>query len=131
AAGPQQAALPRRLGDGENRAIDLDASVVAGDGAAGPFLLAPVVAREIIADLRPGLAFVLRHEENVGPVIDLVQVVRRDDDGGGCLRPGGWDVGRIGRRGGYHARPPSVEMSTPPSLLSMMRLGSFGSIQTS
>src|SRR5262245_23308543 len=37
----------------------------------------------------------------------------------------------MGRGGAYQLAPPLVVMSTPPSLLSIIRWGFFGSIQTS
>ena len=43
----------RRLGEREDRAVELDAGVVAGDRAAGPVLLRLVVARQVGADRRP------------------------------------------------------------------------------
>src|SRR5262249_11240383 len=50
-AGPQDVRLLRRFGEGENRAVIFDASVVAGNWAAGPFLLGLIVARQIGTDL--------------------------------------------------------------------------------
>src|SRR5207237_3565843 len=74
-----------RFGEGEYRAIDLRAGVVAGDRAARPLLLVLVVARQVAADRRPGLAAVLGFEEDVAGVVDHLGVVRRDQDRGGPL----------------------------------------------
>ncbi len=60
AARPDQTLLQRRLGDHEDRAVGLDAGVVAGDRTAGPLLLGLVVAGQVRADRRPGLAAVAR-----------------------------------------------------------------------
>ncbi len=84
-ARPDETFLDRRLGHREDRAVDLHAGVVAGDRAAGPGLFRLVVARQVRADRRPGLAAVGTAEEHVGGVIDHLGVVGRDGDRGGPL----------------------------------------------
>ncbi len=85
AAGPDQVLAQRRLGEGEHRAVGLDAGVVAGDRAARPLLFRLVVARQVRADGGPGLAAVGGAEDDVGGVVDHLGIVRRDGDGGGPL----------------------------------------------
>src|SRR5205823_1073047 len=76
--------------------------VVAGDRAAGPLLLALVVAGQVLADRGPVLAAVGRAEEDVGGVVDGLGVVRRNQDRGRPLeavaqvgRPVAGGVGRV------------------------------------
>ncbi len=85
APGPDDARLERRFGNREDRAVELDPGVVAGDRPARPFLFALVVARQVGADGLPGLTAVRGSEEHVGGVVDRLGIVRRDHDGGGPL----------------------------------------------
>ncbi len=75
-AGPQQALLPGRFGDGEDGAVDFGARVVAGDGAAGPLLFALVVACQIGTDRVPASAGIACFKEHVAGVVDDLAVVR-------------------------------------------------------
>ena len=77
-AGPEDAALVRRLGEGEDRAVVLGAGIVLGDRAAGRAELAGIVARQVGADDLPAGALVGRAEDVVGRDIQHVGVVRRD-----------------------------------------------------
>ena len=81
AAGPEQRLVLRRFGEGEDRPVDLDAGVVAGDGTAGPLLLRLVVAGEIGAGGGPALPAVGAAEEHVARVIDQLRAcaARRQD----------------------------------------------------
>src|SRR5207245_1844865 len=63
APNPDQILLRRRFGDDEDRVINFDAGVVAGDGTAGPFLFRLVVARQIRTDRFPGLPAIRRLEK--------------------------------------------------------------------
>ena len=103
-AGPEDALLLRRLGEGEDRAVHLDAGVVAGDRAAGPLLLVLVVAGQVAADRLPRLAAVAGAEQHVGGVVEHLRVVRREHHRGGPLEAvlhlGRRDAGRVRRPGG-------------------------------
>src|SRR4051812_39468517 len=59
-AGPEDAALVRRLAEGEDRAIVLRAGVVAADWPAGGLEFAGIVARQVGADHLPALPLVGR-----------------------------------------------------------------------
>ncbi|MBD3854056.1 MAG: hypothetical protein IFJ96_04685, partial [Acidobacteria bacterium] len=86
AAGPDEPGLDRRLGDREDRVVELDPGVVAGDRPPRPGLLGLVVAGQIGADRLPALAAVRALEEHVGGVVDDLRVVGRDHDRGRPLK---------------------------------------------
>src|SRR5207302_5994068 len=79
-ADPDQAFLFRRFRNGEDQVVELDAGLVFGDGAARVLLLRFVVAREVWADGLPGMAAIVRTEEELGRVIEDVGIMRRKYD---------------------------------------------------
>ena len=79
---PDGLGIVRRLGHVHDRVVDLTTGPLVGDGAAARALLLVLVAREIVADLRPRVAPVRRLEEHVARVVDDVRVVLRDHDRG-------------------------------------------------
>src|SRR6185437_13403109 len=85
AAGPNQALLLGRFGDGKDDVVVLGAGVVLGDGAAGGLLLALVVAGEVGADDGPVIAHVGALKEHVAAVVNRLGVEGRGGDGGGPL----------------------------------------------
>lgn len=82
---PDLALGERRERDREDGVVDLDPGVVAGDRAAGPLLLLLVVPGQVGADRRPGPAAIARAEKDVGAVIELLRIVRRNGDRRGPL----------------------------------------------
>ena len=85
AAGPEHAALDRRFGEREDRAVVLGAGVVLGDRSAGWPELRFVVPREVRADPFPRRALVGRAEDVIARVIQNVRIVRRMDGRRGPL----------------------------------------------
>src|SRR4029450_6442130 len=75
-----------RFRNGENRPVDLDPSVVAGNWSARPALLGLVVAGEVRADRRPGLAGIGGFEEDVGAVVYDIWLGGRGRNRGGPLK---------------------------------------------
>ena len=86
AAGPDEPGLDRRLRDREDRVVELDPGVVAGDRPPRPGLRGFIVAGQIGADRLPALAAVRGFEEHVGGVVDDLRVVGRDHDRGRPLK---------------------------------------------
>src|SRR5262245_32183412 len=71
----------RRLDEGEDRAVDLGARVVAGDGAARGAHLAGVVAGEILAHDLPRVPLVGGAEDEVARDPELTGIPARVEDG--------------------------------------------------
>src|SRR5262249_34334145 len=80
-AGPQHVALVRRLDEGEDRAVDLGAGVVAGDGAARGAHLARVVAGEILAHDLPRVPLVGGAEDEIAGDPELARIPAGVEDG--------------------------------------------------
>src|SRR5207237_470794 len=72
--------------DGEDGAVCFHVRVVAGDRAAGPFLLGLVVAREVRADRLPVLAAVTSAEDHLRAVIHDLRIEWRSGDRRGPLK---------------------------------------------
>ena len=77
---PDHSPRERRLGDGEDRVVVLDARDVLGDGTAGRLLLGFVVAGEIGADGRPAAAVIGRLVQALHAVIERVPIEGRHDE---------------------------------------------------
>src|SRR5262249_20225645 len=76
-AGPDEAGLLRRMGDGVDDVEGLHADVVRREPA-GALLLALVVERQIRTDLLPALTAVGRLMDELTADVDLVVIVRRN-----------------------------------------------------
>ena len=72
----------RRLGEGEDRAVDLDRRVVVLQWPAGQILFFGVVAREVRADHFPGSALVAAPVDGLRGVVEQARIVLRDEDRG-------------------------------------------------
>src|SRR4029077_20881644 len=84
-ADPDQTFLFRRLGNGKNQIVELNAGLIFCNGASGILLFRWVIASEVRADGFPGMAAILRTKEKLRRVIKNVRIVRRENDG---HRPG-------------------------------------------
>src|SRR5262249_36436763 len=108
AAGPQDAGLLRRFGQGKDRAIEFGSRVVAGDRSAGELLLARVVARQVGADFLPGAAGIFGFEHDIAAVVEGFGIVGRNQNRRGPLKSiallDGSLAGRIRRVDGDAAR---------------------------
>src|SRR6185369_7716093 len=79
-AGPDRAGGERGLGDGEDRAVVLDAGVVLGDRSARRSLPALVVARQVGGDRRPALPAVGALEQHLRRGVEGMRIVGRKQD---------------------------------------------------
>ena len=79
---PDPPFFPGRFSDGRDRAVVFGARVVARDRTTRPLLSPLVVASQVGADRRPGLAAVGGPEEDVRGVVNHLRIVRRSGDRG-------------------------------------------------
>src|SRR5580692_8584355 len=79
-ARPQNVFLLGRFSERKNDVIVFDGILILGDWATGILLLGFVVASQIRADFRPGVACIVGAKYILGSVINDVGIVRRNDD---------------------------------------------------
>ena len=86
ASGPEQALLPRRLGECEHGVIVFDTGDVEGNRAARGLLLGFVVASQVRADGFPGASLVTATQYHLRRGVQHVGIVRRDEQRLGPLQ---------------------------------------------
>src|SRR5215213_4848860 len=86
-ASPEYALAVRRLGQGEDRAVDLGTGVVPRYRPTGRLQLVRVVPSQIRADDLPTAAEVGRAEKDIAGDIELVRGMRREQNREGPIEP--------------------------------------------
>src|SRR5579875_399509 len=143
-AGPEDAFFVRRLAEGEDGAVDLGTAIVSGKRSAGRLDLLRIVARQIRADRRPGMALIGRLVHVVRGDIEIVGIVRRNlyregpleavahDVGAGAesvqLRPDGYIASLTGIRIPGHETSMAGSGADATTEDAMRRLGTDGDV---
>ena len=78
---PKQASFDGTFSRRKNGAIVFDAGIVFGDGTATRGLSCFIIRSEVGADLLPGPAFILGHEQMIAGGIEALGIMRREEDG--------------------------------------------------